>query len=126
VVWAARGIWQTQHDADFLSNGRILLYDNSGSRHETRVLEYDPVTQAVPWAYSGENGGQFRAGSRGTVQRLPNGNTLIADPDNWLVLEVTPDREVVWEDRCDLIITSARRYGPDELTFLKGAARARP
>ena len=30
-------------------------------------------------------------------QRLPNGNTLIVDPDDWLLLEVTPAKKVVWE-----------------------------
>jgi hypothetical protein len=138
VVWAARGVWQAQHDAEFLDNGRLLLYDNSGSPKQTRVLEYDPRTQAVPWAYANENSTPFSAPTRGMQQRLPNGNTLIVDPNNRRLFEVTQDKELVWENFCPLppvpknqqprahAITSARRYRADELTFLKGVARARP
>jgi hypothetical protein len=126
VVWACRGVWQFQHDAEFLENGHLLVYDNSGSSNGSRIIEYDPRTQAVPWAYSSENVLPFRAASRGMKQRLANGNTLIVDPDNWLLLEVTQDKELVWEYCCGGIVTGARRYRPDELTFLKGGARGRP
>jgi hypothetical protein len=126
VVWASRGIWQAQHDAEFLDNGHLLLFDNSGSNNGSRVIEYDPLGQAVPWVYANENAIPFRAPSRGMKQRLPNGNTLIVDPDNWLLLEVTPGKELVWQFRCGGIVTGARRYHPDELPFLKGGAHARP
>lgn len=129
VVWAAKGIWRIQHDAEFLDNGHLLLYDNSGSTKGCRILEYDPVTQAIPWAYSGENAPRFTALYRGMKQRLPNGNTLIVDPDNGRMFEVTLNKEIVWESFCPHVVaalTGARRYGPDELTFLKGKARARP
>lgn len=138
VVWAARGIWKMQHDAEFLDNGHLLLYDNAGSSEQTRVLEYDPRTQAIPWAYINENSTRFRASSRGMKQRLFNGNTLIVDPDNRRIFEVTMDKELVWEFFCPLssvpqkqpvrnhAITGALRYRADELTFLKGIAKCRP
>ena len=126
VVWAARGVWQSQHDAEFLENGHILLYDNCGSGRGSRVLEYDPATQAVPWVYANEHSDAFRAASRGMKQRLPNGNTLITDPDHWMLYEVTPSKELVWEACCGAIVTGAHRYRPDELPFLKGDVRARP
>jgi hypothetical protein len=137
VAWAARGIWLVQHDAEFLQNGRLLLFDNFGSTKGSQVLEYDPRTQAIPWAYAHENSTPFRARWRGMKQRLPNGNTLIVDPDNGRLLEVTRDKELVWENYCLTItgshdprrsiqaITSARRYSLDELKFLKGIAHAR-
>ena len=34
---------------------------------------------------------------RGSVQRLPNGNTLICSSERGQVFEVTPDGRVVWE-----------------------------
>ncbi len=61
VVWAARGIWRLQHDPRFLKNGHLLLFDNNGSKKGCRVLEYDPIRQAIPWAYDGENPTPFRA-----------------------------------------------------------------
>jgi hypothetical protein len=138
VVWAARGPWRIQHDAEFLDNGHLLVFDNHGWAKGCRVIEYDPVTQAIPWAYSDADAGPFFAGFRGMKQRLPNGNTLIVDPDNRRLFEVTRDKELVWEDFCPMppvptnqqagsrAITGARRYGAEELTFLKGVARARP
>jgi hypothetical protein len=137
VVWAARGLWRAQHDAEFLENGHLLVYDNLGSLKGTRILEYHPLTQAVPWAYANENATPFLALVRGTKQRLPNGNTLIVDPDSGRIFEVTRSKELVWE--CSLFapeshgppgydpaITSARRYGPGELSFLKRRPRPGP
>jgi hypothetical protein len=128
VVWAARGVWRIQHDAEFLNNGHLLLFDNSGSIKSCRVIEYDPLTQATPWAYPNENATPFSALFRGMKQRLPNGNTLIVDPYNVRIFEVTHEKELVWESFGPggvTAVTGARRYRPDELTFLKGA-RARP
>jgi hypothetical protein len=126
VVWAARGVWQSQHSADFLTDGRFLVYDNCGSAHATRLVEYDPRTQAVPWVYATEGANSFRATTRGMQQRLANGNTLLTDPDHWLLLEATRDREIVWKYRAGAVVTGARRYPANELTFLKGRAGARP
>ncbi len=137
VVWAARGPWRRQHDATFLESGALLVYDNLGSLAQSRILEYDPRTQIVNWSYPGEQSEPFQAFLRGSSQRLGNGNTLIVDPDNQRILEVTPDQQCVWECSCPVrpleepalpfhcAITSARRYAPD-LPFLKGEVRARP
>jgi hypothetical protein len=126
VVWAARGPWRIQHDAEFLDNGHLLLFDNHGWSKGCRVIEYDPTTQAIPWVYSQADGKPFHAGFRGMKQRLPNGNTLIVDPDEGRLLEVTHGKELVWENHGRGPITGARRYAADDLTFLQGAARPRP
>jgi hypothetical protein len=127
VVWAARGPWRAQHDPSFLDNGHLLLFDNMGSPHGSRVLEYDPQDQSFPWSYPGANGTPFYTRLRGTSQRLPNGNTLIVNSDGGEVFEVTPDREVVWSCSCGRVdLYRARRYTPDQLPFLKGQKRARP
>lgn len=126
VVWGARGPWQAQHDAQFLDNGRLLLFDNLGSARSSRVLEYDPRTQAIPWSYPGDDNPPFLSPDRGMCQRLPNGNTLIVNSEGGEILEVTPQRETVWTCSAGRYITSARRYAPQQLTFLKGDVHARP
>jgi hypothetical protein len=138
VAWAGRGIWRIQHDAEFLDNGHLLLYDNLGLMGASRILEYDPLTQAVPWVCGNDDAISFQARDRGMKQRLPNGNTLIVEPDSRRLLEVTRDKELVWECICPLdpdapgqssrvhAVTGARRYSPGELTFLPVGARARP
>jgi hypothetical protein len=138
VVWSAPGIWRHQHDAEFLDNGHLLLYDNLGSMKGTRILEYDPLTQAIPWVYANDDSMFFFAFFRGAKQRLPNGNTLILDPDNRRLFEVSPSKDLVWEVFCSLSsplhgerpgslpLTGARRYSLDQLPFLQGVARPRP
>jgi hypothetical protein len=137
VVWAAQGMWRMQHDAEFLDNGHLLLYDNGGSPRGVRILEYDPSTHAIPWLYAAEKQRRFKALFRGASQRLSNGNTLIVDPDTRRLLEVTHEKELVWESVLSFVasqsvsssphaINGAQRYRADELTFLKGVARARP
>jgi hypothetical protein len=127
VVWAARGPWRAQHDPSFLDNGHLLLFDNFGSPQGSRVLEYDPQTQAFPWSYPGPDGTPFFSHIRGMSQRLPNGNTLVVNSDAGEVFEVTPGQEVVWSCSCGRMeLNRARRYTPDQVPFLKGGQRARP
>jgi hypothetical protein len=128
VVWAAHGPWHGQHDPTFLANGRLLLFDNLGpAAGRSRVLEYDPQTQAFPWSYPGATGKPFYSCIRGGAQRLPNGNTLIVNSEGGEVFEVTPGQEVVWSCSCGRVeLNRARRYLPEQLAFLKGVARARP
>jgi hypothetical protein len=135
VVWAASGPWEAQHDPQFLDDGRLLIFDNLGSAKGSRVLEYDPRTQAFPWSYSGENRGPFLSAERGMSQRLPNGNTLIVNSQQMEILEVTRSKEVVWscswpqpsDPRTERsFLSTARRFGPEQLRFLKKALRPRP
>jgi hypothetical protein len=126
VVWAVQGPWQAQHDAQFLDNGRLLLFDNLGSPRGSRVLEYDPQNDAFPWSYPGTDGAPFFSSERGLCQRLGNGNTFIVDSEGRALLEVSPSKEVVWSCSTNGFITTARRYAPDQLSFLKAGQRARP
>src|SRR5262249_7472988 len=93
IVWAARGCWQAQHDPQFLANGTLLLFDNLGWSGGSRVLEYDPVSQAIPWAFAGDRSAPITTVFRGGCQRLPNGNTLIVNSDLCRLVEVTRGKE---------------------------------
>ncbi len=128
VVWASHGPWHAQHDASFLDNGHLLLFDNLGSTRGSRVLEYDPRAQAFPWSYPDDSGfgKAFFSRTRGRTQRLPNGNTLIVSSDSGEMFEVTPSREVVWFVSCGEALNCARRYSPSQLPFLGTDQRARP
>jgi hypothetical protein len=126
AVWGARGPWRGQHDPSFLDNGHLLLFDNLGSPRGSRVLEYDPRTQAFPWAYPAEQGTAFLSKIRGMCQRLPNGNTLVVNSDGGEAFEVTPEREVVWSCSSGRVeLCRARRYTPEQVPFVKGGPRAR-
>jgi hypothetical protein len=126
VVWAVHGPWRSQHDAQFLDNGHLLLFDNKGSQGGSRILEYDPRTQAFPWIYPGKDDTPFFSNNRGQCQRLPNGNTLIVDSNGYRVFEVSPEHEVVWTCVVNAFVSTAKRYDPHDLTFLKRGQHARP
>lgn len=98
VVWALTGLWHRQHEPAFLPSGHLLVFDNAGRRGRTRVLEVDPWTQEVAWAYPtrAEDIDLFSATS-GTAYRLANGNTLITESTAGRALEVTAAGRVAWE-----------------------------
>ena len=113
VVWAEHGPWIGQHDAQFLNNGHLLVFDNKGAASGSRVLELDPQTQAFPWSYPGESDPAFFSNERGECQRLPNGNTLIVVSAAGQILEVTPSHEVAWTCFLNSFVSTARRYAPN-------------
>jgi len=97
VVWTMSGMWMAQHCPSVLDNGNILLFDNQGDYGSSRIMEFDPVTQEIEWIYAGDAENGFYSEKFGTVQRLPNGNSLIAESHFGRALEVTPGGDIVWE-----------------------------
>lgn len=95
--------------------GNILVFDNGGasgyggttpptaaptrySRQYSRVLEFNPITMDIVWQYgTGTDNENFYSQLISSAQRLPNGNTLIAIGQKGQVLEVTPDKQIVWD-----------------------------
>ncbi len=103
--------------------GNILVYDNGGwagygpvnpgsptgiknaLRDYSRVLEFDPVSLKIIWQMTPQEAGfvhptdsnRFYSPFISSVQRLPNGNTLITEGSGGRIIEVTKDHELVWE-----------------------------
>ena len=97
VVWTMSGMWLQQHCPSVLDNGNILLFDNQGDYGSSRIIEFNPTTQEIAWLYAGDAENGFYSEKFGTVQRLPNGNSLIAESHFGRALEVTPSGDIVWE-----------------------------
>jgi hypothetical protein len=97
AVWTLEGSWRRQHQSTVLANGNMLLFDNRGTRGESRVIEFDPVSGQEVWMYKGTAEKPFFSKTCGSSQRLPNGNTLITESDNGTAFEVTPDKTIAWE-----------------------------
>jgi hypothetical protein len=91
------GELQLPHMPTMLENGHILVFDNGAERRASRVLEIDPPTGEILWKYEGNPPASFFSKTRGSNQRLPNGNTLICEADRGHAFEVTRDGETVWE-----------------------------
>lgn len=95
IIWA----WgptniSFQHKARLLDNGNILLFDNGLKR--SRVIELDPICHKIVWQYEGIKGETFFSEIYGSTQRLPNGNTLIILSKQQQIVEVSPQKDMVW------------------------------
>lgn len=131
-VWTHSGhaevIWRRQHDPKVVAGGRILLFDNLGAGGRSQVEEFDPRALTTTWSYGGEKGARLFSMTSGTSQRLAVGNTLITESDNGRALEVTPDKQIVWEfynphragDKNQLIATlfEMKRYPHEYFSWL--------
>ncbi len=112
-----------QHHPVLLDNGNILVFNNGNK--DSQIIEVNPLDLKIVWRY--EDPGSFFTRTRGSNQRLPNGNTLITESDTGYVFEVTTDGEVVWEfanpDVDSEGVRSAlwrmKRFPALEITFLR-------
>ncbi len=130
VVWAwGLGELGGPHDAQVLENGNILLFDNGLGRNRSRALELDPLTNRTVWQYVADPPTAFYTATKGSIQRLPNGNTLLAESDRGRAFEVTPAGEIVWEFVCPHLtgpheratIVRMKRYSHEFVDAILGA-----
>lgn len=119
VVWRYNGDYRGGisggHEAHIIPEGlpgagNMLIFDNGRKVHpgESIILEINPVTRKIVWVY--ENGEEFYSVARGSVQRLPNGNTLISECRRGHCFEVTPEKEIVWSYKVGPQINRCARY----------------
>ena len=94
IVWVNRGPWQRQHEARATREGRIILFDNRPDESQSRIVEYDVVSDDIVWSYAPAG---FHSRGAGAEQQLPNGNILITESQKGRILEITPEGRTVWE-----------------------------
>jgi hypothetical protein len=98
LLWAfGQGELRGPHDASLLDDGLILAFDNRLGEGWSRVVEIDPLERRIVWEYRAPNPTDFYTKMRGGVQRLANGNTLIAESERGHAFEVTRAGAVVWD-----------------------------
>src|SRR5204862_5329697 len=86
------------HQPTVLANDHLLLFDNLGiDRDHSRALEIDPRRGDIVWQYAGTVQEPLSSRTLGSVQRLANGNTLITEAERGRAVEVTTDKQIVWE-----------------------------
>ena len=97
---AGKVVWEYQpgskaYSANRLASGNTLI--GTGDGHS--VVEVDPAGKAV-WSVGEHDLPGITLAWVTMVERLPNGNTVIVNchggPDNPQMIEVTPDKKVVW------------------------------
>lgn len=103
--------------------GNLLVFDNGGwagyglpnpaspigtknaTRDYSRIIEFDPTTLKVVWEVTPKDFGhaipvdasKFYSPYVSSAQRLPNGNTLIDEGSDGRLIEITNEKEIVWE-----------------------------
>ncbi len=104
---------------DLPGAGNLLIFDNGHliRRPYSRVLEIDPVNGEVVWSYVDKD--RFFSRVAGSIQRLPNGNTLISQDVRARVFEVTPQGEIVWEAFFPDRTARAHKYSLDHCARAK-------
>ncbi len=85
---------QHQHNAHFISNGDILVFDNGVYNEESRVLKIDPVKKRIIWRYEPRDK-SFYTRRHGSAVELPNGNILVALGKAGRLYEVNKESRVV-------------------------------
>lgn len=138
LLMSKRGPWREQHDARFMPDGTIMMFDNQGmtrrrmpadadeSQGRSRILSFDLSTQQARVIYGDKRGEAFFSKKRGRVQTLPNQNLLITASDEGRIFEVDASRRVVWEyanpyfditEKRSGIVIMAHRYAPEQADF---------
>ncbi len=99
VIWATKGAWKGQREADALPEGDILLVDSpTGAPGKgARAMQVDPSVMSVTWTYTGQADQPFSNAVRSSAQRLSNGNTLLTEAGAGRLFEVDRNGTVVWE-----------------------------
>lgn len=131
-----------QHYPHELDNGNILVFDNGSFRDGvsypySRAVEVEPGTGKEVWSYADTPPQNFYSPYMSSAQRLPGGNTVIAEGSFGRIFEVTPEGTVAWEFivpefptfRSNFGLESnqgpnnsifrAYRYQPEEIPWLK-------
>ena len=110
VVWSwGHDELSAPHDARMLDNGNILIFDNGLREERSRVVEMDPRREKIVWQYVADPPGSFFSISKGSAQRLPNGNTLAVESDRGRAIEITPAGDIVWEFVCPHFVSPGNR-----------------
>jgi len=104
--------WITENSAD-TNYGKLAVFNNRINAKYSTVNFLKPVFDKTTWSYQ-KNGNIFLPSNYdwsykrpdssamnsqiiSSVQRLPNGNTLICSGQQGYTFEITPSNEIVWE-----------------------------
>ncbi|MBW2667905.1 MAG: aryl-sulfate sulfotransferase, partial [Deltaproteobacteria bacterium] len=94
--WGAGELAQPHHPS-LTPDGTILIFDNGRYRDYSRIVELHPAERRIVWQYRADPPSSFHSATRGSAQRLANGNVLIAESNSGHAFEVTRNGTKVWD-----------------------------
>ncbi len=136
LKWHQTGPWLRQHDAEFMPDGTITVFNNNAFRLDllpgdrtdltrpqvSNIMKVDPRTGAATVVAGQRPGQEFYSVIRGKQQPLPDGGFLITDTGNGRAFELDGTGALVWEyvnrydDRRVLEITEAQSQPAEYFT----------
>ena len=124
IHFLTTGKFVRQHDPDFIDGNTISVYDNnhiagSGQYNSSKIVKISALDNSLTDYFSGSQTLPFYSNIMGKHQWLKNGNLLVAESMNGRVLEISPQKELVWEYN-NLISQT------DTVGILEGAERLAP
>jgi len=96
IKWLSKNDFKRQHQPILLNNDDVLVFDNKWKDGFSRVAQISLKTKKITWQYAAKNYREFYSATRGGVQRLPNGNTMIVNSNRGRIFEITNDGSIVW------------------------------
>jgi hypothetical protein len=133
-VWAwGAGVLEGPHDASLLPDGHVLVLDNGYEpRGWSRVVEYDPLRDAIVWEYKAPEPRAFYTSGRGTVQKLPNGDVLVGNSNSGEAFELDRAGKILWrflnplsDEKGARGVIRVERYAPTFVEPFLGAGSGR-
>jgi hypothetical protein len=97
TVWWQTGPFGLQHQPRVTRDGGIVVFNNHLAARRSSVQILDPRTGKVVWEYRGPNARPLYSRTSAGVEELANGNLLIVESNQGRALELTREKEVVWE-----------------------------
>ena len=95
--WWQTGPFGLQHQPRVTPDGKIAVFNNFQTFESSTVQIFDPKAAEMTWEYQGPESDRLHSRTSGGVDVLPNGNVLILESNKGRILEVTPDKRVVWQ-----------------------------
>jgi hypothetical protein len=86
-----------QHDASWVGNDHVLVFNNGKGRGYSSVDEINITTSEMVWTYTKAN---WYAPIYCSAERLHSGNTIICDSQTGLFFEVNPQKTIIWQYQC--------------------------
>lgn len=90
------------HDVSLLDNGDVMvlgcgIHLAGMEAGYSEILQIETKNNNIVWEFREYSVVDFYTPCKGSLQRLPNGNTLICEGDTGRIFELTEGKEIVWE-----------------------------
>jgi hypothetical protein len=112
IKWHKTGPWVRQHDPEFVSAGKIRVFNNNlyaltkgggngaldnNRFRQSNIIEFDPVLNISKVIYGDSELHPLFSTIRGKHEMTYSGNWLITEFEGGRVFEISKDGEIVWE-----------------------------